>query len=369
MDIKYDYVIIGGGIVGLSVGYETLKKYPGARVLVTEKEKETGTHASGRNSGVLHAGFYYSPDSLKAKFCLEGNFELRELISSDSIPINECGKVVVTQSEEDLPRLENLFKRGLQNGAKLELLSARELPKFEPLAKTIHSFIWSPLTAVSNPSLITDAIRKRFLALGGEIVTNTISKITSDGVLLLNGVPTESKKIVNAGGANAIHLAHEAGIGKEYSQLPVLGIYKITTHNQLPLTRLVYPVPNPENPFLGVHFTLTVDGDVKIGPTAIPILGREQYELKNIPDFKDFASSSKSLLSMFSKSPKNLIKLAVTELPKISTRQLIKSGKVLVPSIDSKITWKPKKPGIRAQLVNEKTGQFEMDYVVRAHHN
>ena len=138
---KYDYLIIGGGIVGLSIGLELLDKYHNARVLLVDKESKTGSHASGRNSGVLHAGFYYSPDSLKAKFCRQGNLELREIIASESIPINECGKVVVAQNEEDLVRLNVLFQRGITNGVKLELLPEADLVKVEPLAKTFKKFI------------------------------------------------------------------------------------------------------------------------------------------------------------------------------------------------------------------------------------
>ena len=155
MPEKYDHLIIGGGIVGLSVGLELLNKYPNARVLLVDKEEKTGLHASGRNSGVLHAGFYYSPDSLKAKFCRQGNLELREIIAADAIPLNECGKVVVAQNEEDLVRLEALFERGITNGVKLELLPEADLVKIEPLAKTFKKFLWSPMFlfefAIENP--------------------------------------------------------------------------------------------------------------------------------------------------------------------------------------------------------------------------
>ena len=175
--------------------------------------------------------------------------------------------------------------------------------------------------------------------------------------------------IINAAGTGAIHLAHSAGVGHDYSQLPVLGLYKITPRENLPLSRLVYPVPNPKNPFLGVHFTLTVDGSVKIGPTAIPVLGREQYSLQDVPDLLDIRSSFSSLFAMIKDSPKNLLNLAATELPKISLRVLTEGGALLVPSSNKRISWNTKKPGMRAQLVNLTTGKFEMDYVVRKYNN
>lgn len=369
MQNEYDYLIVGAGIVGLSIGVELLKRNPDARVLIAEKENGPAQHASGRNSGVLHAGFYYSPDSLKARFCLEGNSALREIITEHQLPINECGKVVVATCEEDLPRLQNLYQRGLANGARLELLEENQLKDFEPLAKTHKQFLWSPLTAVSDPTLVAERIRDNFLHFGGDIRTEANIEIDSNYKVTLNGTSISVVHVINAAGTNAIHLAHKVGVGKNYAQLPVLGLYKVTPRANLPLKTLVYPVPNPNNPFLGVHFTLTVQGDIKIGPTAIPILGREQYSLQDLPEFLDLQSSSKALLSLMANSPSNLIHLARTELPKISTRVLSRDGQKLVPSANESIPWKKKKPGIRAQLVNLDKGEFEMDFVVQKENN
>ena len=369
MQNEYDYLIVGAGIVGLSIGVEVLSRNSGARVLIAEKESGPALHASGRNSGVLHAGFYYSPDSLKARFCVEGNSALREIIADNKLPINECGKVVVATCEEDLPLLHNLYERGMANGATLELLEEHQLKDFEPLAKTHKQFLWSPLTAVSDPVIVTEKIRDGFLQLGGELRTDATIKIDSNYKITLNGTSISALNVINAAGTNAIHLAHSVGVGKKYAQLPVLGLYKVTSRVNLPLKTLVYPVPNPKNPFLGVHFTLTVQGDIKIGPTAIPILGREQYSLQDFPEFLDLQSSSKALISLMKNSPGNLINLARTELPKISTKVLSRDGQKLVPSANESIAWKKKKPGIRAQLVNLKKGEFEMDFVVQKDNN
>lgn len=365
MPSTVDFLIIGGGVVGVAIGIEILKKNPSAAVLLVEKEPATGAHASGRNSGVLHAGFYYSPDSLKAKFCLEGNHELRQIIKFNSLPLNQCGKVVVAQSEEDLPRLMKLYERGIANGTRLELLSEKDLPKFEPLAKTYKNFLWSPDTAVGDPKLVNQKMLESFQSLGGTIQTNSVVSLASDQVAVINDTPISVGKIVNASGANAIHLAHSVGVGLDYAQLPVLGLYKITKRNSLPLKTLVYPVPNPMNPFLGVHFTLTVDGSVKIGPTAIPILGREQYSKHEMPDLLDLVESAKALRALATKSRAELFRLTRTELPKALTSVLIREGMKLVPSLDPEIVWRKKKPGIRAQLVNLNSGTFEMDFVVR----
>jgi L-2-hydroxyglutarate oxidase LhgO len=266
-------------------------------------------------------------------------------------------------------RLEALYRRGITNGVNLELLPEADLAKVEPLAKTFKKFLWSPMTAVSNPEMVTESIKNRFLGRGGQILTNASASFNKDGGVSIDGKELAADNIINAAGTGAIHLAHSAGVGNDYAQLPVLGLYKITPRENLPLSRLVYPVPNPKNPFLGVHFTLTVDGSVKIGPTAIPVFGREQYSIQSLPDLLDIRSSFSALFAMMKDSPKNLIHLAATELPKVSLRVLAEGGAELVPSSRSKISWNTKKPGMRAQLVNVTTGKFEMDYVVRKHFN
>lgn len=364
MGENLDFLIIGGGVLGLSIGRELLNRSPQARILIVEKEDEVCLHASGRNSGVLHAGFYYSPDSLKAKFCLDGNREIKELIQKYRLPINNCGKVVVAINEDDLPRMQTLFDRGKANGVALHKYSESEIYNYEPLATTHKEFLWSPDTSVSDPIAFGQLLKDLYISAGGKIMFNTTAEIRDEDEIYLSGKRVYANQIVNAAGTFAIHLAHQVDAGQNYTQLPVLGVYKKTTSASIPLRALVYPVPNPKNPFLGVHFTLTVDGDIKIGPTAIPVLGREQYDLKYRVDMLDFKHTSKSLLSLFSGSAAGLLNLAATELPKISITKLVNDGKKLVPSIGSNIDWEKKRPGIRAQLVNLESKSFEMDFVV-----
>ncbi len=365
MSKKFDFVVIGAGIVGLSIGNSLLQKYPRAYVLVADKEESLGAHASGRNSGVLHAGFYYSPDSLKAKFCRDGNRALREVIARHSIEIRETGKVVVTKSLDELPRLEKLYERGNHNGVDIKLLPASELPNYEPLAVTHGQFLWSPTTAVSNPQDVIKAIAKDFIEKGGQLELGSEVTLNSKGEVFLNSEKIECVEIINAAGVNAIHIAHKFGVGKEYSLLPVLGLYKTIPDVSLPLRTLVYPVPNPENPFLGVHFTLTTDHKIKIGPTAIPVMGREQYKFSQGFDRADFTQSISAILALGRNSLPNLISLALTEFPKISTTNLLNGGSKLVPLVSNTSGWTTKNPGLRAQLVNKSTGQFEQDFVVK----
>ena len=149
--LEYDCIIIGSGIVGISLGIAMLERNPSQQVLILDKEDKPGVHASGRNSGVLHAGFYYSPDSLKARFCRLGNFELKKFCKENNLEVLETGKVVVCQDKKDVERLENLFSRGIENDVEIELLEAYKLSTIEPAAHTIDKFIWSPTTAVGNP--------------------------------------------------------------------------------------------------------------------------------------------------------------------------------------------------------------------------
>ena len=366
MEKNVDFLIVGGGILGLSIALEILRNFPASRTLILEKEARSGLHASGRNSGVLHAGFYYSADSLKAKFCADGNLELRKVIRDHNIPLLECGKVVVAQNEAELAQLIKLHERGNQNGVKQEILSASELVKFEPCAKTHKEFLWSPSTAVSDPKAVIRALENDFLSKGGQIFHDAKFTTNNQFEHRINGELIKAGKIINVSGTGAIKIANRLGVGLEYAQLPVLGLYKITDDRAVPLKTLVYPVPNPEYPFLGVHFTLTLDKKIKIGPTAIPIIGSEQYSMASKVSRDDLVGSAKAIKSLIFNSPRLLTSLAVAELPKVSTRRLVTDGQRLVPNARLISSWKYKEPGIRAQLVKLDDGKFEMDFVVRS---
>ena len=368
--IKCDLLILGAGAVGISIGIAYLEDFPGSTVVIADKEDQIGKHASGRNSGVLHAGFYYSPESLKAKFCREGNMALRALVKKHGIPLREVGKVVVTRNEEEDARLESLFQRGLHNKVELELLDESELSKYEPLAVTKNRFLWSPTTAVSDPGLVISALRKEFEKLGGKIhLTERINlKVLGNEVQDSNN-KYDSKFIVNAAGAQADRISREIDVGLDYAMLPFMGVYRYTRQDQLSLKRLVYPVPHPLNPFLGVHFTLTVDGLVKIGPTAIPIVGREQYSIREGWSIVDSVQALKSAAALVKGESHNLGSILKSEWPKIMLSKLVQESAELVPTAIGVKSWKKKPPGIRAQLVHLPSGKLEQDFVVRRHLN
>ncbi len=366
---NYDVVIIGAGIIGLASARALKVKERSLRILICEKESEAGLHASGRNSGVLHAGFYYSPDSLKAQFCRDGNLRLREFINSRGIPLVETGKVVVTRSEDEDARLELLYKRGISNGVKIELLPSRELARIEPLARTFNNFLWSPTTAVSDPKSVTKALVEELISQGIKFNFSSNFVYKTEGKATLNGKQIRFRHLINAAGSQADRIAHTFGVGTRYSMLPFIGMYRYVKQERLPLKTLVYPVPHPINPFLGVHFTLTYDGFVKIGPTAIPIIGREQYKIRSRLGPKDIKSTFIAGTSLIFGTAHSALQIISTEFPKYSTRFLVRESSKLVPLANGMKGWKVKPPGIRSQLVNLDSGELVQDFLVEKGQN
>jgi hypothetical protein len=367
---KCDVLVIGGGIIGLSIGIALLESKPSLKVIIAEKEKSLGLHASGRNSGVLHAGFYYSPDSLKAKFCREGNKELRKVAKKHGIDVRDVGKVVVARNEDENNRIDTLFERGIKNGVDIELKSAEELKLFEPLAVTHERFLWSPSTGVSDPKAINQALMNDFILLGGKIDFYTeVALIQKNSEIHDGSHQYDAKHFINAAGAQSDRIARKVNIGLEYAMLPFMGVYRATEEINLPLKRLVYPVPHPINPFLGVHFTLTVDHKVKIGPTAIPISGREQYSFREGWSASDIGQALKGMISLIRGDSHDLKAILKTEWPKMIESRLVKESTELVPSANKVEKWFKKPPGIRSQLVHLPSGKLEQDFVVRSEGN
>ena len=349
----------------LSTGIAILESNSSLKIIIAEKESQLALHASGRNSGVLHAGFYYSPDSLKAKFCRDGNKELRILAKKYGVPVREVGKVVVARDDDEESRLETLFDRGIKNGVDLEILDASALSKYEPLAITHKRFMWSPTTAVSDPKAIIKAMRIEFENLGGSILFDTKIELKEINNKIVDASHKfDAAQIINAAGAQADRISRAIGVGTEYAMLPFMGVYRATDEKNLPLQRLVYPVPHSVNPFLGVHFTLTIDHKVKIGPTAIPIAGREQYSLLSGWSGSDLAQSLKGMSSLIAGDAHDFGKIIRSEWPKAIQALLVKESLELVPKANQVRGWHKKPPGIRSQLVHLPTGKLEQDFVV-----
>lgn len=365
---RADVAVIGSGAIGMAVARGLLEIDPTMRISIFEKEQTFSSHASARNSGVLHAGFYYSPESLKARFCREGRDELERLAIKNSIPIKKIGKVVVARNQAEESRLETLLQMGVANGVELERLPESELSRFEPLAQTDGSFLWSPNTAVSNPVLINEALRNELISKHVKFISNSRVYFKDEKWMNYNDV-IPARYFVNACGAWALDLAHQMKLGMQLRTMPFLGLYKQVQATQLPIQTLIYPVPHPINPFLGVHFTLTIDGFVKIGPSALPIIGRGQYSMTSPITSSEIITFGKNLLSLAKGSKHDLWSMARYEIPKLLTSNLVAAASELVPSAKIVKQWLGKSPGIRGQLINSNTGELLQDFLIEHHQN
>jgi L-2-hydroxyglutarate oxidase LhgO len=363
-----DFLIIGGGIIGLSIARELKKRYPEASIVILEKEEKCGLHASGRNSGVLHAGFYYTADSLKARFTRIGNQQLTEFCHSNKIPLNNCGKIVVAQKPEDIAQLDELLKRGKKNNVILHEITTKEALEIEPRAKTLDRALFSPTTSSVNPSEVMQALTREALGLGIQIESRTRFLKKNHRTIQTTRGNYESKYIVNVGGLYADTIARHFGFSKNYCILPFKGLYLYSEEPRGSLKTHIYPVPDLRNPFLGVHFTVTANGMSKIGPTAIPAFWREQYTGVNNFRLNEFAELALRQAALFFNSNFDFKQLAWQEIRKYSRAHLVRLASSLVKDvkISNFINWG--KPGIRAQLLNIKENTLEMDFIIEGDH-
>jgi L-2-hydroxyglutarate oxidase len=360
-----DIVIIGGGVVGVAIARELISRYPTASITILDKEDDVAVHASGRNSGVIHAGFYYSPDSLKAKLTADGNRLLRAYCEEHAIPIRNTGKLVLASNEVEVASLRELLERGKLNGVRLEHVVGERILEIEPRATNAIEAIWSPDTAVSDPKSVVRSFAEDFRRMGGQIEFGCKVHSIVDNVVSTSNGNVNAGFIVNAAGLYADRVAAMFGMCDDYVMLPFRGLYWYAPSLSGTYKTLIYPVPDARNPFLGVHLTVTVDGSVKVGPTAVPGLWRENYR-----GLKGFSASELLQISAsyprFLRSPHHDVKsLIATEVPKIFRRRLVSGVNRLIPSIDVDAFNKRGSTGIRAQLLHKKTGRLEMDFVLR----
>jgi L-2-hydroxyglutarate oxidase LhgO len=291
---KFDLTIIGGGIVGLASALEIGRRYPQLKLLVLEKEDRLAAHQTGHNSGVIHSGIYYKPGSLKAQTCVSGARDLVAFCEQHDIPYERCGKVVVATAVEELPRLEELFRRGTANGVVgLEMIGPERLREIEPHATGIKA-LYVPATGIIDFPRVAHTYARLVREQGGEIKTgHRVQKIAqADGGLVLEtsqGV-VQSKFLINCGGLFSDRLARMAGANPDLQIVPFRGeYYTIVPQRRGLVKNLIYPVPDPALPFLGVHFTRTIDGLVEAGPNAVLAFAREGYRATDfeLPDLRE----------------------------------------------------------------------------------
>jgi len=360
-----DFLIVGGGIVGICIAREVKRRWPEAHVVLLEKEAECGQHASGRNSGVIHAGFYYTADSLKAKFTRDGNRQLHAYCDERKIPVNRCGKLVVARDKSELPQLDELLRRGRLNGVELQSITADEARIIEPRVKTYQCAIFSPTTSTADPLQILRAMEQDAAMEGVEIRRGAAYLGKSSETMKTSGGDFQAGYVINAAGLYADRVARDFGFSEEYRILPFKGLYLYSEEPAGSLHANVYPVPDLRNPFLGVHFTVLVDGRAKIGPTAIPAFWREQY--KGLANFKfeEFAEIIFRDLGLMFFSGFDFKRLAAEEMLKYFRARLVSLAGTLLEGVKLRDHRHWGKPGIRAQLMHLKTRKLVMDFVLQ----
>jgi len=366
-----DLLVIGAGIVGITVALAWKRRFPAQRVVVIDKEPELGAHASGRNSGVIHAGFYYSADSLKARFCRDGNRRLREYIKSRGLPINECGKLVVAQDASQLPALDELARRGKANGVEIEMISTADAKKREPRVRTFERALWSPTTASADPLTVINAMAEDAVAAGislhrgvawlgplsGEHGNGTGGARTSTG-------DCAAPYVINCAGLYADRVAQAHGFCKNHVILPFKGLYLYSEQPVGALKCHVYPVPDLAYPFLGVHATVTVDGHGKLGPTAMPAFWRENYHGFSHFKMGECAEILAREAGLMFNAGFDFRGLAVTELRKAFRSHLVKQAQTLLDGVTVADHKHWGRPGIRAQLLDRRTRTLVMDFLI-----
>lgn len=363
--MKFQILIIGSGIIGLSIAKAIKAKNGSAIITVVEKEPKEAMHSSGRNSGVLHAGFYYTADSLKAKFTKDGNAAWTKFCDDRGLPINKCQKVVVAKDESELAGIEELHKRGIKNGVDVKIIDEAELLDIDPNVKTHKKALYSPTTSTVDPTLLCAELRYELEKEGVLFIFGDgyASKIDG-GIKLKSGKSLQADKIINCAGLYADKVAKDFGFGDDYTIIPFKGIYLKYSKSDTPIKTNIYPVPNLKNPFLGVHYTITVDGTIKIGPTAIPAFWRENYkgcENFRISELVDIISNE---IRLFAKNAFGFRSLAYEEMQKYNKGYFVSLATSMVKNIDKSGFRDWSKPGIRAQLLNTKTFELVQDFVV-----
>ncbi|RWS17545.1 l-2-hydroxyglutarate dehydrogenase-like protein [Dinothrombium tinctorium] len=288
----YDVVVVGGGIVGCATARELSIRYPKLKLALLEKEARLAQHQSGHNSGVIHAGIYYAPGSLRAKLCVEGHALTYKYCDEKNIPYKKCGKLIVAVEEKEIPTLENLYNRGVLNGVKdLKLLNADEIQSYEPNCRGLKA-IWSPHTGIVDWAQVNQSYGDDFVKNGGTIffnfqVENIEFEEDDDTIKIISKEPkreVRTKFVVTAAGLHSDRMAKITGCNPNPRIVPFRGEYLVLKPEKSDLVkRNIYPVPDPRFPFLGVHFTPRMDGSVWLGPNAVLAFKREGYK------FSDFS--------------------------------------------------------------------------------
>jgi (S)-2-hydroxyglutarate dehydrogenase len=364
----YDYVIVGAGILGLAVARELVKREPATSVLVLEKEAMLGAHGSGRNSGVLHSGIYYPAGSLKARVCGSGAKAMADYCLENRLPFARVGKVIVPATEADDPQVDLLYTRAQANGAKVTLIDSQELAQLEPECRSATGRgLYSPDTAVVDPIAILKHLGRELNQKGvairfGESVSAADpqrSSVTSSGATF------GYRHLINASGQFADRVAHLFQVGAHFTMIPFKGLYyRLREHSGIRVNGLIYPVPDLNVPFLGIHTVKVITGGTFFGPTAVPAFGRAHYRgLYGIEPLEALHIAHR-LLQQYFLNEQNFRQFAHREAARFLKHSFAKAAQAIVPRLKADHLESSNKVGIRAQLLDRQSHKLVMDFVV-----
>ena len=361
---EFDCVVVGGGILGLSVTWTILEKWPGCRVAVLEKEDAWARHQTGRNSGVIHSGIYYKPGSLKAKLCREGNRRLLEFCREHGIRHEVCGKVIVATTVSEIPLMENLYGRGVANGLTVKKLSASEVKEIEPNVSCLAG-LHVPATGIVNFSDVCQKLAELIEIGGGELRLDTkVLGFRSDGgqaVLETSKGTLAAQRIINCAGLHSDRVAKLDGAQPGAQIVPFRGeYYELKTERRSLVRNLIYPVPDPQFPFLGVHFTRMIDGSIHAGPNAVLSLKREGYDRTSF-DLRDFLETM--TYGGFWRLAAKHVRSGLAEIHRsFSKKAFVRSLQRLIPEIREE-DLVPGGAGVRAQALRP-DGRLVDDFLI-----
>ena len=369
MDQTADFLVVGAGIVGLTTAIELMKRFPESKVIVIEKERQPGLHSSGRNSGVLHSGIYYPPNTLKAKVCSVGAKELSEYCIENKLPLLQCGKLLVATSESDSAQMEHLYENAKASNINTELLDDQQLRSIEPEAfsKTGKTLFVSS-TSVGSSLSVMNQILIDARKLGIQVLNNMaidFIKINKKLIEFQNGDKIHFGHLINTAGLHADSIAHEFRVGTDYTILPFKGIYwKLNNQSKIKINHLIYPVPDLRVPFLGVHATISTNGEIYFGPTAVPAFGRENYRGIMGLDYGESLTIISTLLNQVIEGRNGFRRLAWIEGRRMFKHWFLKAAKSIIPNLEAHDLVNTSKVGIRAQLFDQKKKILVSDFLI-----
>ena len=363
-----DFLIVGAGIVGLTLAFELRQQYKDARILILEKERGLGLHASGRNSGVLHAGIYYPEGTLKAQICRDGAEILFQFCEKRKLPMRRIGKIIVPLQKGDDAQLDLLFARANQNGVTMQYLDQQALKSLEPDAQSATGrALWSPTTGSFEPKAILNHLYEELVASGVEIYFNEqVEHVDPTS----GSVKTQQQRfyfghLFNTAGLHADRIAQACGVGERYGVLPFKGLYyRLDPQSGLDIRHHIYPVPDLNMPFLGVHFTRSHAGEIFLGPTAIPAFGRENYRGLQGIAWPETLTIFRNLIDLYMANPLNFRQYSHTECLRFFKPLFVKAAQALAPKLQERHLLPCEKVGIRPQLFDRQDRSLVMDFVV-----